>query len=304
MSPCQTPGPASTSPPAPSTSGSAPTTTERSPSNPTDRSAPNHDHTKLNPHEILILHPTNGRATIDQDHVLSLAADIAVNGLLNPVTVRPNGARYELLAGRHRFLALQHLGWPSIPVTIARVDDAGAAAIRLTENVHRNQLTPIEEAQQLHPMVEADPKGTIGVAVQLGRTQNWVEDRLELLEYPESLLAALHTGRIGLGAAKALARIQPDDLQREYIQHAVTHGITARTAAQWLQQTLTSAEPQLEVPEKLSTETGERIITTTTARCVRCETQTPIENTHIVRICHACIDAIDRPPPTGTAPET
>ena len=276
--------------------------TEPLPSSPTPASTPHHNHTTLKPHQIQITNPTNGRAAIDQDHVLSLAQDIAENGLLNPVTVRPQGDRFELLAGRHRFLALQHLGWDTIPVTVATVDDQGAAAIRLTENVHRNQLTPIEEAQQLYPMVENHPQGTIGVAHKLGRSQSWVEDRLELLHYPQALLAALHTGKIGLGAAKALARIEPESLQTEYITHATTHGITARTAAQWLQQTTETITPELHPSQKSCQEGREKILTTTTAECIRCEQRVPLENTSPVRICHACVDAIEQTTATSPTP--
>jgi ParB/RepB/Spo0J family partition protein len=240
--------------------------------------------------------PTNGRAAVDRARVTALAHAIQTQGLINPITLRRNGTTYELVAGLHRIHAYTQLGKSAIPATIHKMTERTAGTARLAENVHRSNLTPIEEAQQLHPLVEAHEQGTIGVAAALGVTATWIEDRLELLTYPASLIEALHERRISLKAAGALVRITPENLRNEYIYHAIQHGITARTAALWLQQSQDHDRPQATLSENLSAYPQETVLTTTTATCIRCERTTPLENTRPVRICGDCLAAMADPP--------
>ena len=237
--------------------------------------------------------PANGRATLNLDHIISLAQAIGETGLLHPITVRSaGGATYELIAGRHRLEAVRRLGHPSIAAQVVDADDAQAATIRLVENVARSNLSPVEEAQQLAAVVETDPEGTIGVARRLGRSQSWVEGRLEIMQYDQALIEAIHTHAISLAAASRLARIQDDNLRAEYIHQASTHGINTRTAAAWLAQSQTNASPQNVLSENTVQEGNTKITTTTTAECFNCHHPTPIEQTVPLRLCVNCHDAI------------
>ena len=222
---------------------------------------------------------------------------------MNPITVRPHGASWELVAGLGRLLAVRKLGWAEIPVQIRTLDDTAAALTRLSENVIRSNITPVEEAMQLHTLVEANPQGTIGVAQQLGRSQTWVEDRLDILTWPDALIAHVHDRRISLAAAKHLARISDPVTQAMYINDAARNGISSRTAAQWRASANADAAggPDQSV---FSEEIQISPMTTTTfVICFCCREQKLIDQTRAARLCNDCALHLGTAPSAATHTE-
>lgn len=237
--------------------------------------------------------PTNGRAALDSERVERLARELACQPLLHPITVRPTNGRFALIAGRHRLAAFARLGRSHITATIISASDLTAATLRLSENVSRSQLSPIEEAHQLAQLLELNPGGVDAVAADLARPTTWVLDRLEILDWPDSLRLAVHTKRIGLGAAKLLARIQPSELRETRIHDASTHGCSAATARLWLQ-TCGRDDPNAPPPPKFSSQVPEVVYETTVkVLCAGCAKLKPIEDTQLARWCNACLSMIE-----------
>lgn len=291
-SPCPDPGSEPKSPPLQPSSTSKPTPTALSPlqlsPNPIDLPAT----TSLIPDQIIVIPDRDGRVAHDAESIRSLADNIAQVGLINPPTVRrvPNG--HEMVAGHRRLDALKLLGWPLIPVHVVDADDLRTAEITASENLQRKNLSPMEEAEQLHVLVESHPDAVEGIASQLGRSVDWVLNRLDLLTWPTNLQAALHAGRISIAAASHLARIPDPDLQELRIQHAVAHGCSAATAALWLQDAIASNSQPSNVSHPETEIAPDRILTETTAICFLCGTQTKIEETATRRLCTVCLTTI------------
>jgi len=242
------------------------------------------------------LRPNNARTTPPDERIATLANNIQQIGLLNPITVRPLGNGYELVAGLGRLLAVRSLGWPEIPANVRPGNDTDSALARLSENVIRSNITPVEEAMQLHTLVEADDQGTIGVAIQLGRSQSWVEDRLDILTWPANLIAHVHEHRISLAAAKHLARISDPVTQTMYINDAARNGISARTAAQWRASANADAGDGPDPPDFSVGTPISPVQTTTFAICFCCRQPKSIDETRAARICSDCALQL------GTAP--
>lgn len=294
------PGAESTSPPPNHTSPSPTTTTAHSPSGPPKSSTPPPLFQSIATAAIHTPDPNNARTELEHERIATLAANIAQIGLLNPIAVRPRGDAWELVAGLGRLLACRQLGWPEIPAQIRPADDADSALARLSENVIRSNITPVEEAMQLNTLVETHPQGTIGVAKQLGRSQTWVEDRLDILTWPADLVAHVHERRISLAAAKHLARISDPVTQTMYINDAARNGISSRTAAQWRASANADAGDPADTPAFSVESPISPVLTTTFAVCFCCRNPKSIDETRAARICNACALELGTAPSTAT----
>ena len=235
---------------------------------------------------------TNGRAALDPRRIQELADALANEPLLHPVTLRTTPTGLTLVAGRHRLAAFQKLGRPTIPAVILELTDETEAQLRLSENLQRVQLSPVEQAKQLADLVALGNQGVEAVAAQLGRSVDWILDRLEILTWPEELITHVHTKRIPLAAAKLLARIQPSAIRDLRIHDAATHGCSAATARLWLQ-TAHRDDPDAPPPPVFSTqEPTYHTETTTRVLCFGCAELKPIEHSQLVRCCNDCLSSI------------
>jgi len=293
---CPPLGADSTSPASNPSSPSPKTATAASPSDTPTSSTPPPLYRSISTAAIIVSDPNNARTTPPDERIATLANNIQQIGLLNPITVRPLGNGYELVAGLGRLLAVRSLGWPEIPANVRPGNDTDSALARLSENVIRSNITPVEEAMQLHTLVEADDQGTIGVAIQLGRSQSWVEDRLDILTWPANLIAHVHEHRISLAAAKHLARISDPVTQTMYINDAARNGISARTAAQWRASANADAGDGPDPPDFSVGTPISPVQTTTFAICFCCRQPKSIDETRAARICSDCALQL------GTAP--
>lgn len=177
--------------------------------------------------------------------------------------------------------------------------------MRLTENLTRTNLSPIEEAAQLHDLVESTPGGVDVVAATIGRSINWVLDRLDILAWDVDLQQAVHAKRISASAAKRLARIPDPETRRTYVHQAATHGINTRTANLWLQAAITDAQPAPDVSENVTFTPLEPNVPETLIHCFTCGNKYEITQTRPVRICPTCIAAIQGAvPPESPQTET
>jgi ParB/RepB/Spo0J family partition protein len=212
--------------------------------------------------------------------------------LINPITIRPAGSRYQLIAGLNRLEAYKLLQRNQIPAHIVTTDNTGASTMRLTENLTRSNLSPVEEAAQLGDLVEATAGGVDVVAATIGRSVNWVLDRLEILDWDSDLQQAVHAKQISAAAAKRLARIADPETRRNYIHQAAVHGISARTAALWLQDSISLAQPPANLSENVISEGENQNPPITLIDCYFCGAQCNIIDTRPIRLCPTCIATI------------
>ncbi|MBS6164473.1 MAG: ParB/RepB/Spo0J family partition protein [Clostridiales bacterium] len=144
-----------------------------------------------------------------------LAESLRQNGLLQPISVRKNGAGYELIAGERRLRAAKLLGWRSIAAIVNECDAGQSAVLAMTENMQRQNLGVFEEAEGLRRLIERWGVTQEEAALRLGKSQSALANKLRLLKLRDSERDAINRAGLTERHARALLRIC-DEKQREH----------------------------------------------------------------------------------------
>ncbi|MDN2704153.1 ParB/RepB/Spo0J family partition protein [Janthinobacterium sp. SUN100] len=154
------------------------------------------------------------RTRMDEGALNELAASIKAQGLMQPILVRPIGQdtlsgiiKYEIIAGERRFRASQLAGLTEVPVLVRDVDDLAAAAMALIENIQREDLNPLEEAQGIHRLIADFSFTHEQAATALGRSRSAVSNLLRLMNLANPVQTMLMAGDIDMGHARALLAV-------------------------------------------------------------------------------------------------
>src|SRR5450830_1691187 len=154
------------------------------------------------------------RTRMDEGALNELAASIKAQGLMQPILVRPIGqdtlsglVKYEIIAGERRFRASQLAGLTEVPVLVRDVDDLAAAAMALIENIQREDLNPLEEAQGIHRLITDFSFTHEQAATAVGRSRSAVSNLLRLLNLAKPVQTMLMAGDIDMGHARALLAV-------------------------------------------------------------------------------------------------
>ena len=172
--------------------------------------------------------PFQPRTHFDEAALAELVASIEASGLLQPVVVRPRNGAFELIAGERRWRAVQQLGWPTVPAVIKDADDQTLLTLALIENLQRNDLSPIDEAQGYQRLIEQFKLPQAEVGRMVGRNRSTIANLLRLLKLPEPVRAMVHDGRLSEGHARALLPLESPDAIIALADAAVREGWSVR----------------------------------------------------------------------------
>jgi len=169
------------------------------------------------------------RRHFDEDKLRELADSIAAQGVVQPVVVRPaaEAGHYELIAGERRWRAAQLAGLAEIPAVIRAVDDQSAMAMGLIENIQRDDLNPLEEAQALHRLLEEFELTHQQIAQAVGKSRTTVTNLMRLLELNPDVKEFVEQGQLEMGHARALLALE-GDLQSQAAAQVVKKGLSVR----------------------------------------------------------------------------
>ena len=160
--------------------------------------------------------PAQPRQHFDEEAMAELAESIRQHGVLQPVLLRPAGDGFELIAGERRWRAAQKARLHSIPALVREHDDSGSAELALIENVQREDLNAIEEAEGYQALVARFGHTQDNVAKLVGKSRSHVANLLRLLDLPEPVRLMLLRGDISMGHARAVATApDPEQLANE-----------------------------------------------------------------------------------------
>ena len=155
--------------------------------------------------------PYQPRRDFREEELRELADSIKNNGLVHPPTVRKNSAgRYELISGERRIRAAQLIGWKKIRVTLVEADDLTAASMTTTENLQREDLNPIEEAESYKTLQDGFRLTQAEVAERVGKGRATVANAVRLLELPDEVKGLLETRLLSVGHAKVLLSVEDE----------------------------------------------------------------------------------------------
>ena len=166
--------------------------------------------------------PFQPRKKIDEQQLSELSASIEAQGILQPIVVRERavqdsqtGIRYEIIAGERRWRAAQLANLETIPAVVKIISDIDAVAIALIENIQRENLNPLEEANAFHRLIIEYEMTHQEVANSVGRARASISNMLRLLDLPSSVQELLNNNAINMGHARALLSIQDAAMQLE-----------------------------------------------------------------------------------------
>ncbi len=169
------------------------------------------------------------RKTMKPEAMQELADSIRKQGVVQPILVRPlkGTDKYEIIAGERRWRAAQMAGLHEVPAVIRNVPDQTAACIALIENIQREDLNPLEEAQTLSRLLHEFKMTHESIAEAVGRSRSMVTNLLRLLELHSDVQHLLQSGELEMGHARAIVAL-PLELQPEIAKRVVKSGLSVR----------------------------------------------------------------------------
>ena len=208
------------------------------------------------------------RTKFDEDALNELADSIEKHGLIQPIVVRPtsNGV-YQIVAGERRWRACRIAGLTEVPVVIKELDDQKYFEIALIENLQREDLNAVEEAQGYRTLIDAYGLTQEQVAESAGKSRSAVTNALRLLNLDENALKALENGKITAGHARAILAADSKELAAEMLKAALA-GASVRELEAMTKQTAKTKKPATkaiknnfysEVEISLKTELGRKV---------------------------------------------
>ena len=188
------------------------------------------------------------RRRFDEEALKDLADSIAKHGVIQPITVRPQeSGYYQIIAGERRWRAARKAGLETVPVHILTVDEQKAMEMALVENLQREDLNPIEEAQGYEVLQQTYGMTQEEVAQSVGKSRPAIANSMRLLMLSEDVRKLVEEGELSAGHARALLPLEHPDVQMNVAQTIIAKKLSVRRAEALVDSLLKAPEP---APEK------------------------------------------------------
>ena len=178
--------------------------------------------------ELIHDNPFQPRTHYDESKLAELKASIKEKGVLVPVLVRQKNGRYEVVAGERRLKAARSLDIKEIPAIVREVTDQEALVLALVENIQREELNPIEEAEAYKKLIEEFHYTQDMVAGSVGKDRSTVTNLLRLLKLPQEIQRSVYDGKLSVGHARALLSIEAVGEQKRFFDLVMKKGLSVR----------------------------------------------------------------------------
>ena len=201
--------------------------------------------------EDICPNPVQPRKRFDDESLEELSRSIKDYGILNPLSVRIRGSRYELVAGERRLRAAKLAGLREVPCILLDVNMEDASLIALVENLQRRDLDFIEEANGIHQLIRMFGMSQEEAARRIGKSQSAVANKLRLLKLPQDVLEGLRENGLSERHGRALLRLPEPEQQREALMYIVDNSLTVAATDAYIDALLSQPEEEqrVEKPE-------------------------------------------------------
>ena len=184
------------------------------------------------------------RTFFDEAKLEGLAQSIRTTGIIQPLLVRPKGGLFELVAGERRWRAAQIAGLARVPAIIREIPDDRLLEFALVENIQRQELNPIEEANAYKRLIDSLGLTQDEVARRVGRDRTFITNYLRVLKLPTDIQALLEEEKLSFGHARTLLAVQDPVTQRRFAQKIVKHNWSVRETEQRVKNLGEERKPQ------------------------------------------------------------
>lgn len=182
------------------------------------------------------------RTEFEDDALASLTASVRELGVLQPILVRPDGDRYELIAGERRWRAAQEAGLTTIPAIVREVTDTASLEQALVENLQRQDLTALEEAAAYAQLAEEFELSQDDIARRVGKSRSAVANTLRLLQLPPSIARLVNDRALSAGHARTLLGLEDPAQMEALAQRVVADGLSVRATEEAVKKLQAAAE--------------------------------------------------------------
>ena len=195
-----------------------------------DNEKKNEEATGITTVRIALVEPKVGqpRKNFDAEELRNLALSIAQYGIIQPITVRKVGDMYRIIAGERRWRAARMAGLSEIPVVIMDADEQKSAEMALVENIQRQNLNPIEEAEAIEALMDEFGLTQDEASKRIGRSRSSVANLLRLLDLPDSVREYVVSGALSAGHAKAILALENKDRTEEAAKTVIAAEMSVR----------------------------------------------------------------------------
>jgi ParB family chromosome partitioning protein len=193
--------------------------------------------------ELIDANPYQPRRVFDPDRLAELALSIRSEGIIQPIVVQRNGARYTLLVGERRWRAARMAGLEEIPCLVRHIPAERVLEVTLIENIQREDLNPIETAQAFERMVNELQLSHEEIAKRTGKDRTTVTNLLRLLRLPPDVQQLVGERRLSMGHARAILGLPGDEQQRRLAEKIVAQGLSVRQVERMVKQLTEPREP-------------------------------------------------------------
>ncbi len=195
-----------------------------------DNEKKNEETTGVTTVRIALVEPKVGqpRKNFDAEELQNLALSIAQYGIIQPITVRKVGDMYRIIAGERRWRAARMAGLSEIPVVIMDADEQKSAEMALVENIQRQNLNPIEEAEAIEALMDEFGLTQDEASKRIGRSRSSVANLLRLLDLPDSVREYVSSGALSAGHAKAILALENKDRTEEAAKTVIAAEMSVR----------------------------------------------------------------------------
>ena len=176
----------------------------------------------------IVANPWQPRSHFDEEKLDELAASIREIGVIQPLTVRKNGNKFQLIAGERRFRASKLVGLEKVPVYIRTADDETMLEMALVENIQREDLDPIEIAISYQRLLDECSLTQEGMSERVGKKRSTVTNYLRLLKLPGEIQLGLRDKKIGMGHARAIIGVEDGNAQIKIYEDIVANDYSVR----------------------------------------------------------------------------
>ncbi|MCL2342534.1 MAG: ParB/RepB/Spo0J family partition protein [Firmicutes bacterium] len=201
------------------------------------------------PVDEIIPNPNQPRRIFQEERLRELAESISQIGVINPLSVRPKGGRYELVAGERRLRAAKLAGLREGPCILLDVNMEESSLLALVENLQRQDLNFVEEAEGIARLIRTYSMSQGEAANRLGKSQSAVANKLRLLKLPSDVLETLLLAELTERHGRALLRLGSAESQRAALRYIIENALTVAATEAYVEQLLTGTALKADAPE-------------------------------------------------------
>jgi ParB family chromosome partitioning protein len=220
------------------------------------------------PVEAIERNPNQPRKRFEEEKLEELAASIREHGIVEPILVRKEGGKYRILAGERRWRAAQRAGLREVPALLREASEREAFEIALIENLQREDLNAIEEAEAYDVLMSDYGLTQEAVAQRVGKERSTVANALRLLKLPAEVRDLVKDGQLDMGHARALLGLEGEDAIRKVAQRVIREKLSVRATEALVRQLTARGKPKEAAGETAATrDLAQRLQRRLGARC-------------------------------------